>query len=553
MPLQPHPNFRPTHLLDGVPGGYRDQQGAQYTTHTLRSQLQQNQYGHVLDTTPRAVHFAPQPSPAQHYPAMPHAPSTTHRGAAHDTPASQFPWPNLEVLGDIRCQGQLVTPEVKAKVEKGFFVALSDNKWTCYRRNYFSVTCSYEMAPYIAGVPLQLNRNGKSDTILAMGVRMSAAVDGSGGKAIELVQHTPKRDNGPKTKIDIVKLYPAQPSARSDHGIGSGAMYATAFQHNTAAGPGGPHGPFMALQHLPDPTPEGGVAPAPTSTTYNYHSGSHATPAGYNTSHTFERVQFKQATANNGKRRASQQYFHLMIEVFADVRAEGDDEAEWVKVAQRVSDKVVVRGRSPSHYQCEGGQSNAAPRGGGGGGGRAGSHYTHHPGASYQSAGPPTYPMAGGYKQGYGLSHGADRNTGRAYKMSPSDDSSERAESVEGGMLDDGHPMDDRAMANIERADHQQYHYYPNEAVERSSSTTSSGAYGGPHLLPIPKVEAGLRYATEPRYYQNTAKFDHHADSVIGTPLWESGASGPPSRFDGFATSSGWFPPGSAGPHPGFL
>ncbi|KAH8554765.1 hypothetical protein BGW37DRAFT_480972 [Umbelopsis sp. PMI_123] len=63
----------------------------------------------------------------------------------------------------------------------------------------------------------------------------------------------------------------------------------------------------------------------------------------------FERLQFKTATANNGKRRATQQYFHLNVEVFARC---SDSSIHRVAVCKSLP--VVVRGRSPGHYTDKG-------------------------------------------------------------------------------------------------------------------------------------------------------------------------------------------------------
>ncbi|KAF7724190.1 hypothetical protein EC973_001262 [Apophysomyces ossiformis] len=60
---------------------------------------------------------------------------------------------------------------------------------------------------------------------------------------------------------------------------------------------------------------------------------------------TFRRIQFKSATANNGKKRASQQYFSLVIELLAEL-----DDASQETIARCQSVPIVVRGRSPSHY-----------------------------------------------------------------------------------------------------------------------------------------------------------------------------------------------------------
>jgi meiosis-specific transcription factor NDT80 len=43
--------------------------------------------------------------------------------------------------------GQVIRPEIFGKIDKVFFMA--ENDWTCYRRNYFSLNCSYTLHPAI--------------------------------------------------------------------------------------------------------------------------------------------------------------------------------------------------------------------------------------------------------------------------------------------------------------------------------------------------------------------------------------------------------------------
>ncbi|KAL9609184.1 MAG: hypothetical protein Q9167_006022 [Letrouitia subvulpina] len=62
----------------------------------------------------------------------------------------------------------------------------------------------------------------------------------------------------------------------------------------------------------------------------------------------FDRMQFKLATANNGKRRAAQQYFNIVISLTADTR---DGLGDTYKLASCMSQGVVVRGRSPGHLR----------------------------------------------------------------------------------------------------------------------------------------------------------------------------------------------------------
>jgi meiosis-specific transcription factor NDT80 len=65
----------------------------------------------------------------------------------------------------------------------------------------------------------------------------------------------------------------------------------------------------------------------------------------------FERIQFQKATANNGKRRAQQQYYNLVVELYAEIASSVPGEMQWIQIARRQSHPMVVRGRSPGHYK----------------------------------------------------------------------------------------------------------------------------------------------------------------------------------------------------------
>jgi meiosis-specific transcription factor NDT80 len=246
--------------------------------------------------------------------------------------------------------GHVLTPLLNAKIEKGFFLS-NDQSWTCYRRNYFSVNVSYTLKPWpTAGIgSVYLKKGDKSELvqIQAMALCLSATVDGSNGKAIELVQHTPKRDKGPQMTVQMTKLSPMPPPVQTNHRSSEHHSY----QLNYVSIPGHHR---HSHQHVN----------LPFQSAANDSCTSSDGPGGTTTSpiaqaHTFERIQFKSATANNGKRRAQQQYYHLIVELFADVRTDSTQQPNWVKVSQIASDPVVVRGRSPSHYQNEGPNSSA--------------------------------------------------------------------------------------------------------------------------------------------------------------------------------------------------
>ncbi|PIA14765.1 p53-like transcription factor [Coemansia reversa NRRL 1564] len=178
------------------------------------------------------------------------------------------------------------------QVDRGFFLANED--WTCYRRNYFQVSCTFSLVGAVpaSGGTAAINGstatgcvavvNGVMHRVTRFLIGLSAQVL-EDGKIVELVQHTPKRDKGP--------------------------------------------------QMTPQPQPA-----LPTDiAAQNGSTGSNTV--------CFERIQFKTATANNGKRRAAQQYYMLEVLLLADCENGGR-----ILVASSTSAPIVVRGRSPGHY-----------------------------------------------------------------------------------------------------------------------------------------------------------------------------------------------------------
>lgn len=252
-------------------------------------------------------------------------PDTVYRPGNTELKYPPFDQPHH--LHRVFCNGRRVYPQMNSRIEKGFFY--SDNKWTCYRRNYISVQCSYTFSPFIPNANLYLDkgRDYGYDQILAMGVSLSAAVDQINGKPVELIQHTPKRDKGPQYSVQIEKLPPSPPTKPdlSNFSVLNGSQNTSMLR--------------LPLQFDDDEL---------------LATGSYAT----NYQKTFDRIQFKSATANNGKRRAAQQYYHIIVELWADIRKTPESEPAWVKIAQHVSAPMVVRGRSPSHYQSDGPNSS---------------------------------------------------------------------------------------------------------------------------------------------------------------------------------------------------
>lgn len=178
--------------------------------------------------------------------------------------------------------------QLHAKMDRGFFRA--DQDWACYRRNYFQVSSTFDVhgVNYMlqgSEVPCLL-RTSQNEILQIeyFSIGVSARVTGNPDKKIELVQHTPKRDKGPQ-------MIPKPQAIRAGGNL-----------------------------HL-------------ASVGSNHHIA------------TFERMQFKTATANNGKRRAAQQYYEIVIELYGNT-AQGQE----ICVATCHSAPLVVRGRSPGHY-----------------------------------------------------------------------------------------------------------------------------------------------------------------------------------------------------------
>ncbi|CAO3642825.1 unnamed protein product [Cunninghamella echinulata] len=182
--------------------------------------------------------------------------------------------------------------QLHVKMDRGFFRTEQD--WTCYRRNYFQLSATFDvhgMNYLIQGpeVPC-LIKDDQHNTFFqadcfSIGILAFVAGGGNEKKKVDLIQHTPKRDKGPQ-------MTPQPRALRAGGNL-----------------------------HL-----------APVGSNHNIV--------------TFERMQFKTATANNGKRRAAQQYYEIVVDLYANNTSNGHS----IRVATCTSAPLVVRGRSPGHY-----------------------------------------------------------------------------------------------------------------------------------------------------------------------------------------------------------
>lgn len=256
--------------------------------------------------------------------------------------------------------GATVQLEICASIQKGFFEV--DSKWTCYRRNYFTVSCSFQISPHQAG-PFYLTHHGQNKRIEGWAMSITAKTAPSNGEASQdrgLVQHTPKRDKTGETVPGKHAVSPQTPQQHQQHQqhhhhsqnplSHSQTHHHHHHLHHHTVGHMGIHDPYYTshgghLASLGRPWPETNINGEPTP------------PSQY----TFERIQFQKATANNGKRRAQQQFFHIVVQLSANVHPVKGQE-EWILVAEKVSDPMVVRGRSPGHYKDSHPRQDRDPR-----------------------------------------------------------------------------------------------------------------------------------------------------------------------------------------------
>lgn len=404
-------------------------------------------------------------------------------------------------------KGQSVQVEVQAKIDKGFFQTDPEQDWTCYRRNYFSVACSYSLKPYYntASEPLYLGR----DRIQAFAMCISARVDGEEGKVIDLVQHTPKRDKGPMGRPEKVKLTP--------HPSGSLGIY--------DAG--------------------GGISPSSQLTSPEYepvYAPSAPTQQQSQTMATFDRIQFKNATANNGKRRAAQQYFHIVVELFADVPNSQSSPSPWTKIATRISAPMVVRGRSPGHYS-EDRRSSSTSMGPGGGssgdsaGSQGNSNAPGPPGAL--RGGMSALPFAGSSRVGSGAYRSHRDSQHDSLSNSPSKISSASSSYGSAKIMSLERPRD-LVLTKEETStidDHEGYLYFPSPLAE----IPENGRFMRPQLPSVSSSAFKTEPLLTPSHYEPSYSYINNTPERQHTGL-ESRASIKEENADS-PTGFSWFQP----------
>ena len=365
-----HPNSPPPSLSTGL---------SPSLTYGVTNTIPSSQIGAYHRGESYTGHYSLSRNPyGMAYPGVPERHDSTFGLQAHSRVTDTFPFPpnGLPTMGDsvanrtsaprqegppfeetqilhqvLTSHHQALSPDIVASIQKGFFQV--DGKWTCYRRNYFTVTCSFNFRPSSGDGPYYLQRQSSTDAITNFAVQISAKTAVPNGSTQEsetrgLVQHTPKRDKATESvpKEQIIQPTPPTPPNTS-------TLPATSGLYHTAP-------------------------PISSGLPYDY-SGAYGSTQSQSppTSHTFERIQFQKATANNGKRRAQQQFFNVVVELLANMAPPSRPKPHYVTIATRQSSPMVVRGRSPGHYKDNGRRDSTtsmdpdrgAGAGGDGGGG----------------------------------------------------------------------------------------------------------------------------------------------------------------------------------------
>ena len=234
-----------------------------------------------------------------------------------------------KIKGDMRdAAGVHVLVNIDARFVVKKRAARQRAYWILYRRNYFSIQGSYSLKPPLDSSPdetLYLHRhNHKRKPIQALFMCMRGVVEGEEGSEIKIVVFNAKRKP----------------------------------LHE------GKEPPPIAPQRMKPLT-------AGSTKYYESSTGDRQDNMNVPMNHTFHRNQFRAATQNNGARRTEQQFYHILLELKAEIIVDGLPRL--FTVASRMSEPLVVRGRCPLSFKDKDKDSHThdskdrKPRSGGGG------------------------------------------------------------------------------------------------------------------------------------------------------------------------------------------
>ena len=212
-----------------------------------------------------------------------------------------------KIKGDMRdAAGAQVPVVMHARFVLKKKVAKQRNFWILYRRNYFGIQGSYSLEGSRESTldeTLYLYRiNQTPEPIQALFMCMRGVVENEEGPEIKIVVFSPKR----KPIHEGTESPPVEPRRMKPLTESSTKF----FLESTGD----------RQDHIKVPM-----------------------------NHTFPRNQFRAATQNNGARRTEQQFYHILLELKAEILVDGVPKL--FIVSSRMSDALVVRGRCPLSFK----------------------------------------------------------------------------------------------------------------------------------------------------------------------------------------------------------
>ena len=212
-----------------------------------------------------------------------------------------------KIKGDMRdSAGVRVPVTIHARFVLKKKAARQRNFWILYRRNYFGIQGSYDLKPLpdsSSNETLYLYRDRhKPEPIRALLMCMRGVVESDEGPEIKIVVFNAKR----KPLHEGKEPPPIEPQRMKPLTEGS-------------------------TKHFVDST------------------GNRQDHLNVPMNHTFHRNQFRAATQNNGARRTEQQFYHILLELKAEIIVDGV--SKLFTVASKMSKPLVVRGRCPLSFK----------------------------------------------------------------------------------------------------------------------------------------------------------------------------------------------------------
>ncbi|KAK9314883.1 hypothetical protein V1522DRAFT_393275 [Lipomyces starkeyi] len=278
-----------------------------------------------------------------------------------------------------------VRVQINAAVSRG--LRFESARWLAYRRNYLSITINVVFDIPLSALPtpqpssspllprsrqtvdnhsfsivLDL-RNGTQRVVKVKFFAVTVvAEDEINGRPVDLIQHTSKRDQGPRRKPVVARIRPT---------LSDGRLAATPISHPASLGAHRLLEDFIPMDRPASADSSSNNMPRGSSTSPDYTTGldsEHEQPPSFESHHEtaevvcFERIQFKRATANNGRKNTAQQMFRVVAILYAAVdetecfdgvvsNAEhGTNGIRYLEIQRVATGGIMVRGRSPGHY-----------------------------------------------------------------------------------------------------------------------------------------------------------------------------------------------------------